>query len=195
MLTISLVDIDRDQAGNPKAHFLIKRAAGMGGDHFKARRGEMFIRFGGEDRVVSEREYNALRGWKHNITRLVNEASYPALELAGAAAAWMDMRVSPTEEMLNAVAAYKEMRYSDLGAFNTAWLEAACAVFPHEKRYGEQLARRTLGWYVPKNHILPLGDNRDNSHDGRYFGPVRAAKILGQGAFIYWPLGRVGFLE
>jgi signal peptidase I len=193
MLTISLVDIDRDQAGNPKAHFLIKRAVGMGGDHFRSRRGEMFIRFNGEDRVVSEREYNARRGWKHHITRLVDEASYPAQELAGVAAAWIDMRVLPTEEMISAVTAYNGMRYGDLNTFNTQWLETSSAAFPHEKRYSEQLARRTQGWYTPKNHILPLGDNRDNSQDGRYFGPVRAAKILGQGAFIYWPLNRVIF--
>jgi signal peptidase I len=199
MLTISLVDIDRDQSGNPKAHFLIKRAAGVGGDHFYSRRGEMLIRFSGEDRVVTERDYNERRGWKHNITRLVDEASYPAIELAGVAAAWIDLRLTPTEEMLDAIGTYNGLRYSDLNTFNTSWLETNCAAFPHESRYGEQLARRVRGWYVPGNYILPLGDNRDNSHDGRYFGSVRASKILGKGAFIYWPFlpppGRVSFLK
>jgi signal peptidase I len=198
MLTISLVDIDRDQAGNPKAHFLIKRAAGTGGDHFYSRRGEMFIRFSGEDRIVSERDYNERRGWKHNITRLVDEDSYPVIELAGVAAAWIDLRLTPTPEMFDAISAYNGLRYSDLSTFNTHWLETNCAAFPHEDRYSEQLARRVQGWYVPKNYILPLGDNRDNSHDGRYFGSVRASKMLGKGAFIYWPLwppGRAGLLK
>jgi signal peptidase I len=195
MLTISLVDIDRDQAGNPKAHFLIKRAVGMGGDHFVSKQGEMFVRFNGENRMVNEREYNAQRGWKHRITRLVDEADYPAAELAGVAAAWIDMRIIPTQEMMEAIAMYNEQRYSDINAFNLQWLETSSAAFPHERRYSEQLARRKQGWYVPKNHILPLGDNRDNSHDGRYFGSVRTAKVLGKGAFIYWPLNRIGFLK
>jgi signal peptidase I len=195
MLTISLVDIDRDEAGNPKAHFLIKRAAGMGGDYFTSWQGEMFVRFNGENRIVSEREYNAARGWKHRITRLVDEDSYTAAELAGVAAAWIDMRILPTPDMMRAVAVYNEQRYSDVNAFNSQWLEAGSAAFPHERRYSEQLARRKQGWYVPKNHVLPLGDNRDNSHDGRYFGPVPVAKVLGKGSFIYWPPGRLGFLK
>jgi signal peptidase I len=195
MLTISLVDIDRDESGNPKAHFLIKRAVGMGGDHFISRQGEMFARFNGEDRAVSEREYNAARGWKHRITRLADAESYPVAELAGVAAAWIGMGILPTPDMAEAVAAYNEQRYSDVNAFNTQWLEASSAAFPHERRYSEQLARRKRGWYVPKNYILPLGDNRDNSHDGRYFGPVPVAKVLGNGSFIYWPPGRIGFLK
>ncbi|MDR2803972.1 MAG: signal peptidase I [Treponema sp.] len=195
MLTISFVDIDRDQSGNPKAHFLIKRAVGMGGDRFYSRNGEMFIRFNGEDRIVSEREYNSRRGWKHNITRVVEESAYPDLELAGAAAAWIDMGIQPTPRMLDAVAAYNNLRYGDMNAFNTNWLMIRCAAFPHEDRYGEQLARRVQGWYVPPRHVLPLGDNRDNSHDGRYFGSIRAARILGKGSFIYWPPGRVNFIK
>jgi signal peptidase I len=195
MLTISLVDIDRDQAGNPKAHFLIKRAVGMGGDQFYSRRGEMFIRFNGETRILSEREYNSRRGWDHNITRLVDASSYPALELAGAAAAWMDLGLSPTPEMMDAISSYQELRYNDLTTFHTYWLMTRCAAFPHEDRYNEQLARRLQGWYVPPGHILPLGDNRDNSHDGRFFGAVHTEKILGKGAFIYWPLRRITFLK
>jgi signal peptidase I len=196
MLTISLVDIDKDQSGNPKAHFLIKRSVGMGGDRFYSRRGEMFIRFSGEDREVSERDYNGKRRWRHNITRLVDESAYPDIELAGAAAAWIDLRLTPTPEMFEAINAYNGLRYSDLNTFNTYWLETNCAAFPHESRYSEQLARRVQGWYVPRNYILPLGDNRDNSQDGRYFGSVPASKVLGKGAFIYWPLpGRVSFLK
>ena len=74
MLTISLVDIDRDEMGQPRAHFLIKRAVGMGGDRFIMERGEMKVRFAGEDRWANEREFNARRGWKHRISRLMEEA-------------------------------------------------------------------------------------------------------------------------
>ena len=43
------------------------------------------------------------------------------------------------------------------------------------------------GYYVPEGRIFPMGDNRDNSHDARYFGPVRLEKVLGKGLFRYWP--------
>jgi signal peptidase I len=52
-----------------------------------------------------------------------------------------------------------------------------------------------MGWYVPEGRVLPLGDNRDNSNDGRYFGPVKLSKVLGSGSVIYWPLGRMGFIK
>lgn len=37
-----------------------------------------------------------------------------------------------------------------------------------------------------------MGDNRDNSRDGRYFGPVAQKKVLGKALFKYWPPKRVG---
>jgi signal peptidase I len=48
------------------------------------------------------------------------------------------------------------------------------------------------GYYVPEGRLFPMGDNRDNSHDARYFGPVRLEKVLGKGLFKYWPLYRIG---
>lgn len=44
------------------------------------------------------------------------------------------------------------------------------------------------GIYVKERHILPLGDNRDNSHDGRYFGPVDMSSVIGRGVFRFWPI-------
>ncbi len=34
---------------------------------------------------------------------------------------------------------------------------------------------------------LGMGDNTGNSYDGRYWGAVPAKKLLGPGAFVYWP--------
>jgi signal peptidase I len=39
MLTLTLVDIDKDESGSPRVHFLIKRAAGMGGGSVCQRKG------------------------------------------------------------------------------------------------------------------------------------------------------------
>jgi signal peptidase I len=185
MLTLSLVDIDRDESGEPKAHFLIKRAVGMGGDRFVLEKGEMKIRFAGEDRWVDERDYQGERNWKHQISRLMDIDQYPALEARGKQAAYSDLGLSPPEDTYG-------IRYPDYFAHEKARLKTLRGAWPQDDRYRTLLARYQLGWYVPEGRVLPLGDNRDNSRDGRYFGPVRKSKILGQGALIYWPLGRVG---
>jgi signal peptidase I len=192
MLTLSLVDIDRDESGEPKAHFLIKRAVGMGGDWFITDKGNLRVRFAGEDRWVPEGEFNAGRRFNHRISRLVEGDEYPALEAAGKATAYMDMGLNPPQRLLGAASAVERMRYRDYLAYEQALLEVLRAAYPQDTRYRARLARRTLGWYVPEGRILPLGDNRDNSRDGRYFGPIRDAKVLGKGSVIYWPLGRLG---
>ena len=37
------------------------------------------------------------------------------------------------------------------------------------------------------DEYLGMGDNTGNSYDGRYWGAVPAKKLLGPGAFVYWP--------
>jgi signal peptidase I len=80
-------------------------------------------------------------------------------------------------------------------ATEEARLELFRSAFPQDQRYRSRLARQKLGWYVPEGYIFPLGDNRDNSRDGRYFGPVRKSRVLGKGAFIFWPVRRMGAIK
>jgi signal peptidase I len=195
MLTLSLVDIDRDESGDPKVHFLIKRAVGMGGDRFITEQGELMIRFAGEDRWVAEREYVARRGMGHNLSRLMESAAYPSLEAAGRAAAYLDLGLTPPEDLAAAASLTSTLRYPDYLAHERSRLELLRGARPQENRYRTLLARHTQGWYVPEGRLFPLGDNRDNSRDGRYFGPVRVSKILGKGALIYWPLKRIGSIR
>ncbi|MDR1421019.1 MAG: S26 family signal peptidase [Treponema sp.] len=193
MLTLSLVDIDRDESGQPKPHFLIKRAAGMGGDRFVTEKGNMLVRFAGADQWITEGEYKTARNWNHTLSRLVSEGEYPAIEASGRAAAYADMGLPPPPGLPDAASG--RARYSDTFAAGMARLETLRSLAPGDERYRRLLARERMGWYVPGGRVFPLGDNRDNSRDGRFFGPVREAKVLGRGAVIYWPLRRAGVIR
>jgi signal peptidase I len=180
MLTLSLVDIDKDENGNPKPHFLIKRAVGVGGDRFVSKNGNLNIQFEGENRFVREVDFNRGRGFSHNISRLISDEDYPAIEAAGKAVAYNELRLEVPPSIAKKAMQTNSIQYPDYLAYSESRLELLCAASPADERRSSLLAQSRLGWYVPEGRMLPLGDNRDNSRDGRYFGPVSESKILGQ---------------
>ena len=47
---------------------------------------------------------------------------------------------------------------------------------------------------IPKGDYFMMGDNRPNSEDSRFWGPVPKAWIIGKAFFTYWPPDRIGFM-
>ncbi len=47
---------------------------------------------------------------------------------------------------------------------------------------------------IPPGHWFMMGDNRGESDDSRYWGPVPTGWIIGQAFATYWPPDRIGFL-
>jgi len=47
---------------------------------------------------------------------------------------------------------------------------------------------------VPKGDYYMMGDNRPDSEDSRFWGPVPRSWLIGRVFFTYWPLNRIGGL-
>jgi len=45
---------------------------------------------------------------------------------------------------------------------------------------------------IPKGEIFVMGDNRGNSDDSRYWGPIPTSWVIGDAFVIYWPPVRIG---
>ncbi|MCB4792471.1 MAG: signal peptidase I [Elusimicrobia bacterium] len=48
---------------------------------------------------------------------------------------------------------------------------------------------------VPKDSYFVMGDNRDRSFDGRFWGPLPDKLMKGKALFLYWPITRVRLIR
>ena len=192
MITLTLVDLDREPDGSPRVHYLIKRAIGIGGDRIKVIRGEVYYKFKGTSSWISEREYIDNSEKKYNLSRLVDESSYGGIEKSGIRAVYQQIGLEIPGDLNDQNGQFS---MNDPLAYEKSMLETYYAIAPHERRFAEEARRREAGWYIADGRIFPMGDNRDNSRDARYFGTVSLRKVLGKARFIYWPLGRIGTIK
>ncbi len=199
MGTLTLVNIDKDENGNPRERLYVKRAVGMPGDVVSFENGDVMILPGGTDEFVSEYDFRSENGLSLSPNRIVNIDAYPGLEAAAAITAYSDnnlMSYLPNEERDD----YLEIQGTDDDwifdryEFEKERYKTLEILNPSDMSYRSQSAKYQNGIYVPTGYVLPLGDNRDNSHDGRYFGPVEESDINGRVIGRFWPLNRIGNL-
>jgi len=56
-------------------------------------------------------------------------------------------------------------------------------------------AEATTSWTIPEGTYFVMGDNRPDSQDSRYFGPIDRDLIVGRAWLRYFPLDRIGLME
>jgi signal peptidase I len=193
MVTLSFVDIDRDEFGRPKAHFLIKRAIGMEYDRLRLNQGDIEILPRGEGQWLTEQDFQKISNTKYPVRRMLTPNDYKTIVQAGIATAYEDTGLSGAD--IDAINKIKQIGYADGFAYDKSRIETLYKINPQNSRYGSIWRIYNSGWYIPEGHFFPMGDNRDNSKDARFFGPVVQSKVLGQAMFKYWPIHRIGAIK
>ncbi|MCL2792374.1 MAG: signal peptidase I [Spirochaetaceae bacterium] len=200
MLTLSLIDIDKDPDGNPRAHFLIKRAIGVGGDRIKAVNGNLFIRPAGVGHWIAEKDFQQKGRAIAPVRRFINPNDYVFYMKAATAMVYTQHNIMPSASDMEALnrlnSFYPDLRtLPDSATFNEYRLKIEYSIQPHNQWSRKNYRKHEAGWFIPKGWIFAVGDNRDNSKDSREFGPVRENRVLGKAMIKYWPLGRIGVIR
>lgn len=75
---------------------------------------------------------------------------------------------------------------------NRVWIDGVALSEP----YLAEVYQRDYGpVQIPEGHIFVMGDNRNDSRDSRYIGPVSLEQVLSRAWMSIWPLEKVGLLD
>ena len=100
----------------------------------------------------------------------------------------------PTPKFIQKIQNSEYSYIFDYYEYSREYSAAKASINPESLLARSDNAVYRTGIYVPEGYVLPLGDNRDNSQDGRYFGPVDEKKVNGRVVARFWPLGRIGLM-
>ncbi len=180
MLSLSMIDLDKDELGNPAHHFLIKRVIASDGEIVQFRKGEPFIKPIGESSFLNEFDYKKINNLNYDTIRNIEPEHYRELD--------SDIKRNIYSQNDHEAIGYYEDRFYSVLTYNRYLSHQS----PSKVEYYQDFIKSSIGQYVPSNWYLPLGDNRDNSKDGRYFGPIHSSEVLGRADLRFWPFKRFG---
>ncbi len=198
MGTFSLVNIDRNEDGSIAERLYVKRAIGFPSETIRFVDGNVQVRRAGYADFIPETTFRESLSLVEGPHRSLDADSYSGIRawgsLYGYQEAGINIAFTPAYLKSNYAKVQGDSYPDDMYAFETAAKRTKQLFNPSDMSYRSDSAKYQQGIYVPEGYILPLGDNRDNSRDGRYFGPVTQKKINGSVRFRFWPLSRMRYL-
>ena len=203
MMTFSFIDLDRDPNGEPAKHFLIKRVVGIPGDRIRQNYGLIEILPKGERNWFAESMLKEKKQMKYTLNRrFFDNKAYSLFEDVGKGLGFIEAglplkeeeqeKLNKIVEIINDQGVWRKIRLCDGIFLDKVRYRILSEIKPNDWIYKKEWRKIEIGRYIPEGYILPLGDNRDNSRDGRIFGPVKIKKVLGKSLFRFWPFNRFG---
>jgi signal peptidase I len=198
MATFSLVNIDVDDNGNPRERLFVKRAAAMSGDVVTFSNGTSSIKGLGQTQSILDPEFRKINNLQEKPKQTIDQSLYPAFNAYGALLGYQEADLSSSAPN------YLLQRYQDVANYkglvdyyevNWSKEKTKAGINPSDMQARSAYSHYEKGIYVPQGYTLPFGDNRDNSQDGRYFGPVENSNIIGKVKYIFWPLNRLSVIN
>ncbi|MFA7129161.1 MAG: signal peptidase I [Sphaerochaeta sp.] len=198
MGTFSLVNIDKNEDGSIAERLYVKRAIGFPGEVVRFSEGDVSIRKTGSSEFTQEASFREESNLVDGPHRSLETNTYDGIKAWGSLFGYQDVGVAFNTAPSYLSTAYKSVQNDnypdDMYQFETSKARTKHLFDPSNFDYRNESARYEQGIFIPEGSILPLGDNRDNSRDGRYFGPVSQEKINGSVRFRFWPFTRIGYL-
>lgn len=196
--TFSLVNIDKNPDGTMAERLFVKRAAGLDGDTIQFNKGNVEIRPSGMTSFVNEMDFRNENNLSDGPNRLLSPSYYDGLNAWGTLIGYQDLKFSGSQVPQHLLTAYQQLSDTnypkDMYGFETKRTLSKHLLDPTNFSYRSDAKKYENGITVPTGFVLPLGDNRDNSSDGRYFGPVSQERVNGRVLGRFWPIKRITYL-
>ena len=194
MASFSLINIDVDENGNMREKLYVKRTVGVGGDTIKVVEGNVFIKPSGTNEFIDENTYREENNLESGPHRSVDQDLYPSIKAMGQLMGYQTLGITGSNVPTYLIELYQELeedKYYDMYELQHSSARLQHQILPEDFSKLSEYSLYENGIYVPFGRVLPMGDNRDNSQDGRYFGPVSNKKVNGKVNFIFWPLNKI----
>ncbi len=198
-LTLSFVDLNKDENGKPQVQFLIKRMIAKDGDRLRFRLNGMEIMPAGQNTWYPEEEFIS-------TFQTTLKTTGRHRRTAGSLVPYQVSYKNYDEESMDRMSDSFVQEYYYSGSTqslrgNSYYLlqynisQKAYDVYPNVSKPLFNYSRLRNGWYIPSGYHFFMGDNRDNSLDSRSYGVVPQKNILGKGLLVFFPFSRMGFIH
>ncbi len=197
------ININTNEWGEPEVDLLIKRAVGFDGDRIRFLDGNLEIKLQGQSEWMAEADFINKSGLGYAPFRQVNNNDGLAqlMALLSELSVYRRAGLAPPPHLAQFDELYLSYDYSQHRVEVTNQTTKSMArlmLNPHRMSDVSAYYRQYYGIYVPYGYVLPLGDNRDNSLDGRFFGVIKQQAVLGRALWRFlplWPQNRFGIVE